>query len=102
MHIGQLRQFRERALDQPQRRPDFSALVGYYPQEVQCVGVIRIFLQRFAVEGLRPPQPSGLMVDKSGAHGPQPPRSPPRLSFLFFGCDPPATRSFYRFGCGNH
>jgi hypothetical protein len=93
MYIGQLRQLRERALDQPQRRPDFSALMGYYPEKVQRVGVIRIFLQRFAVEGLRPPQPSGLMMGKSGPDGPQPPRSPLRFSFLFFGCDRPATRS---------
>jgi hypothetical protein len=88
MHIGHLRQRRKRALDQPQRRPDFSALVGYYPQEMQCVGVIRIFLQRFAVQGLGPPQPSGLMMGKSGAHAPQPPGPPPRFPPLFFGCHP--------------
>ena len=88
MYIGQFRQLRQRALDQPQRRPDFSALVGYHPEKVERIGVIRVFLQRFAVEGLRPPQLSGLMMGKSGAHGPQPPRPLPRLSLLFFGCDP--------------
>jgi hypothetical protein len=60
---------------------------------VQRVGVIRVFLQRFAVQGLGPPQPSGLMMRKSGAHGPQPPRSLPRFSLLFFGRGPPVTRS---------
>ncbi len=40
---------RERALDQPQRRPDFPELIGDDPEEVQRIGVIRIFLQRFAV-----------------------------------------------------
>jgi hypothetical protein len=93
MHVGQFRQFGERALDQPQRRPNFSALIGYYPEKVERVGVIGVFLQRFAVEGLRAPQLSGLMVGKSGAHGPQPPRPLPRLSLLFLGCGRSATRS---------
>jgi hypothetical protein len=60
---------------------------------VQRVGVIRVFLQRFAVQGRGPPQPSGLMMRKSGAHGSQPPRPLPGFSLLFFGCDPLATRS---------
>jgi hypothetical protein len=87
MHIGHLRQHRQRALDQLKRRPDFSALVGYNSQEVQRVGVIRVFLQRFAVQGLRTLQSSGLMMRKSGAHGSQSPCTPPRFPFLFIGCD---------------
>jgi hypothetical protein len=59
---------------------------------VERIGVIRVVLQRFAVEGLRAPQLSGLMMGKSGAHGPQPPSALPRLSLLFLGCGPPAIR----------
>ena len=90
MRIGQLRQPRQRTLDQPQRRAQLSALVGYHPEEVQRVGVIRVFMQRLAIQGLRPPQPSSLMVRKPGAHGPQSPRPLPRLLLLFVGCDPRA------------
>lgn len=70
--IGYVRKRRQRALDQAHSRSCRATLVGHNPEQMQRIGVIRAFIEGFAVKRLGPPQPSGLMMSKSGAHGSQP------------------------------
>jgi len=67
--IGYVGKRRQRALDQAHRRSCCATLVGHNPEQMQRIGVVRVFIEDFAVKRRGLPQPCGLMMGKSGAHG---------------------------------
>jgi hypothetical protein len=66
MRLRQVMQFRQRPLDQIDRRFDLSALICDDAQKMQRLGMLRVFRQRVAIERLRTPEPSRLMVSEAG------------------------------------
>jgi hypothetical protein len=68
MRFRQVIQFRERAANQLDRRWELSLLIGDEPEKMQRLGMLRVFLQRVAIERLRLIEPAGLVVGEGGIY----------------------------------
>jgi hypothetical protein len=86
MRIRQLAQAGQGAFDQLDRRPDLPTLIGDDSEQMKRVSVIRVLLQRLAVQRLRPVEPSRLMVGEAGPHGAREAAGPPGISRILGEC----------------